>query len=445
MDKEIKLSASVISRIGVSNLKNETNYYMNGKCLRDKEISSVQSTIQVSGSTYLFAVSDQMDAETADRDSSISFTAEISKYYNEIAIKQSEFSHKLEELNESAAFVSNLLHSVLSGTADEDIMKPAFAAVFIDGGKGAVLNMGECRVCLLRRGTLRQLSSDYRKAERLLKMGIISDEQAEILSDRLGRDTAGKLPEIKRSDIFSLKSGDVFVITNRELGKYIDDERLMQIVASNRDCEASAGELVKEALNNGASGDLAAMVVRIEEAGSEFEELEVLPGQKPRENKALAYSPRNTVHKKKVVNKRKKLLKKYISAASAIIIIFGVIFGMVKMWSFITKTLPEKESEQTSGQVQRGDAGGVTTPDDNDMDFEPGEEQDYENGTEPSNPSGTQRSEAFSYQVKSGDTLYSLSMRFYNDPSKVDLIMEANGLTDHTIRVGQVLIIPPAD
>jgi hypothetical protein len=48
------------------------------------------------------------------------------------------------------------------------------------------------------------------------------------------------------------------------------------------------------------------------------------------------------------------------------------------------------------------------------------------------------------YIVKNGDTLRGLAIKFYGDPSLVDLIAQANNITDPTlVHQGTKLIIPP--
>lgn len=52
--------------------------------------------------------------------------------------------------------------------------------------------------------------------------------------------------------------------------------------------------------------------------------------------------------------------------------------------------------------------------------------------------------EGQTYTVQNGDTLTTIAEEFYNDPTKFDLIVDANNLTEDTpLRVGQELIIPP--
>ena len=52
--------------------------------------------------------------------------------------------------------------------------------------------------------------------------------------------------------------------------------------------------------------------------------------------------------------------------------------------------------------------------------------------------------EGTTYIVKEGDTLTTIAEEFYGDPTKFDLIVDANNLDESTgLRVGQELIIPP--
>lgn len=47
------------------------------------------------------------------------------------------------------------------------------------------------------------------------------------------------------------------------------------------------------------------------------------------------------------------------------------------------------------------------------------------------------------YTVQSGDTLTTIAEEFYGDPTKFDLIVDANNLSEDTpLRVGQELVIP---
>ncbi len=46
------------------------------------------------------------------------------------------------------------------------------------------------------------------------------------------------------------------------------------------------------------------------------------------------------------------------------------------------------------------------------------------------------------HTVKSNETLYRIAMNYYNDPSAVEKIKQANGMASESIQVGQTLILP---
>lgn len=63
------------------------------------------------------------------------------------------------------------------------------------------------------------------------------------------------------------------------------------------------------------------------------------------------------------------------------------------------------------------------------------EEEEEEPAEEPVQPQRT-------HTVQSSETLYRIAMNYYNDPTAVDRIKQANNLTSNEISVGQVLVLP---
>ncbi len=63
------------------------------------------------------------------------------------------------------------------------------------------------------------------------------------------------------------------------------------------------------------------------------------------------------------------------------------------------------------------------------------EEEEEQPAEEPVQPERT-------HTVQSNETLYRIAMNYYNDPTAVDRIKQANNLTSNEISVGQVLVLP---
>lgn len=53
-----------------------------------------------------------------------------------------------------------------------------------------------------------------------------------------------------------------------------------------------------------------------------------------------------------------------------------------------------------------------------------------------------EKAKARTHVVQTGDTLYSIAMKYYKDPSAVDKIVRANGIVNNNITVGSTLILP---
>ncbi|MBM7569797.1 LysM peptidoglycan-binding domain-containing protein [Aquibacillus albus] len=69
--------------------------------------------------------------------------------------------------------------------------------------------------------------------------------------------------------------------------------------------------------------------------------------------------------------------------------------------------------------------------------------QDEEvNINEEANKQQTNKNEVRTHVVKKGDTLFSIAMFYYGNKQGEKIIMEANGLTDKTVKIGQSLSIP---
>lgn len=93
------------------------------------------------------------------------------------------------------------------------------------------------------------------------------------------------------------------------------------------------------------------------------------------------------------------------------------------------------EGEETPTDGETGGNGGNGN---NDGNAEESEAPPEDEGGEEVGEDGT------TYVVQEGDTLTTIAQKFYGDPAKFDLIVDANNLDESTqLRVGQELIIPP--
>ncbi|OZS79365.1 hypothetical protein CF394_02795 [Tetzosporium hominis] len=97
----------------------------------------------------------------------------------------------------------------------------------------------------------------------------------------------------------------------------------------------------------------------------------------------------------------------------------------------------EEESEEEPADEQVEPTETQDQPEENQSEEEPvvEEEEEEQPAEEPVQPERT-------HTVQSNETLYRIAMNYYNDPTAVDRIKQANNLTSNEISVGQVLVLP---
>lgn len=109
-------------------------------------------------------------------------------------------------------------------------------------------------------------------------------------------------------------------------------------------------------------------------------------------------------------------------------------------------TTPESEEEEEQQEPEEQPA---TEPEEPEVveeepveDPEPVEQQPETQQPEEQEPEPTPEPSTRTHTVQTGETLYRIAMNYYNDPSAVDRIKQANNLGSNEISVGQQLVLP---
>lgn len=266
MGNSINIRASATSHAGLLKTENNNNFYMNGRFIYEHETDNIQVSIENNEEFYVFAVSDSMDVSDAEKEVYISIARELKKYHEKVEASEEDLSRKIEVLGEYIQGMSNLLTSISVGKPEDAASKASFTGMLIQGNEACLLNLGNCKAYILRKGSIKQLTMDWEKTDRLLKLGVITNEQARELSSRFGIPTEDKLNEIRKSDKFLIKEGDVFLLCTKGLTDIVETENIYEILYSNsnKDPETIANKLVREAFKKGAQDNITTLVIKIE-------------------------------------------------------------------------------------------------------------------------------------------------------------------------------------
>ncbi|NSW91982.1 MAG: LysM peptidoglycan-binding domain-containing protein [Firmicutes bacterium] len=453
MGNLVKIRASATSHVGLVKAVNEDNFYINGRFIYEHETDNIQVSIENNAEFYVFAVSDSMDVSDAERGIFISIAQELKKYHEKALKNDEDLIGKVQKLGECIQEMSNLLTSVSINKPEDASKKASFAGLLIQGNKAYVVNLGNSKAYVLRDGNMKQLTVDWEKTERLLKLGIITHEQAKILSSRFGIPTEDSINEIRKSDEFLIKEGDIFLLCTDGLTDMVETEAIYEILLSDKDTGVIANKLVREAFDNGAKDNITTLVVKIEEISVQAQDAQESKKTTIKNSKLTYRRIKKTSLK---ANISAKTIKKYAQAAIFCLVLIALVFATVKLFSGILKRERPVDSQGTVYNDEDSSTSSTT----NDLNRENLDDGTSEQNTDEENINGESNTDTgmhagedgvtvnlpTTYKVKKGDTLYNISRMFYNNPNKYIIIMEENNISDPTkIQVGQILIIPEID
>ena len=437
MDNLIKLSATVVSHTGMVKAESQDNFYINGRFMYEYESNNVQVSIENNEAQYIFAVCDGMVKEVPQKNTSVSVIKELRKLHEKIKNSSKDIGVKLDQLKESIEETNNLIYSISLGSGDESRRRTAFAGLIIAENKAAAVSIGNCRAFLLRGNSIKQLPSDYKKTERLLRMGIITSQQAEALAGQFGSNGEEDKTTVKKSEIFDIRYGDVFLLCSNGLTDMVEDEKIFEILSSGHDTDYISNLLIKEALKNGGEDSVTALIIKIDNADGGAVEKSI---DRKHYVKGHRRSQLNTPSKSS--NGAMNRVIRIVTVLAVCILIAGAAFGVYKLMN----NSPDDDVAGNAPIASTGEAPIYTDGESADADLEitTGEPQptgESSDSTQTETDSGAIQPE--SYTVKAGDNLYMISKKFYNDREKYVLIMKANDISDpNKIIIGQVLVIP---
>jgi protein phosphatase len=137
-------------------------------------------------------------------------------------------------------------------------------ATLIDGAKAAIGHVGDSRVYLWSGETLTVLTRDDSWAAALIAQGLSTEDLARhpmrhVLTNVVG---ARDQVEVHVREI-AVRPGDRLLLCSDGLHEPLSNDRLAAILGRERDAEAAATRLVREALERGTRDNVTALVVEI--------------------------------------------------------------------------------------------------------------------------------------------------------------------------------------
>ncbi len=153
--------------------------------------------------------------------------------------------------------------------ADEGLagMGTTVVALWVFGGKGLVVHVGDSRLYRLRGGLLRQVTRDHSLLEELQQFGILEPEKAASDPRRhvLTRALGGQAELEVDAAVIDLRVGDRYLLCTDGLKDIVSDGLIRDLLLPPRSVGLSARSLVEAALAHGGKDNVTVVVVEVGE------------------------------------------------------------------------------------------------------------------------------------------------------------------------------------
>jgi PPM family protein phosphatase len=184
-----------------------------------------------------------------------------------VGLLQSAFTGRsLDELEAAVRAANRAIWDRAGASAElEGMGTTVCAAGLTEDGSLAVVNVGDSRACVLRDGSLRQLTDDHSVTAELVRRGELSEQEAldhphrSVLTRALG---VGPDVEID-SAAHTAEEGDRLLVCTDGLFNEVPNDEIAPLMAATEDLEATADALVELALSRGGRDNISVVVADI--------------------------------------------------------------------------------------------------------------------------------------------------------------------------------------
>ncbi len=272
----MKYMAIALSEMGKIRKNNEDNLFFDGSFRSTAgSAESFRKSLSSQESVKLFALCDGMGGEAMGEQASymaVSGLKEIEAHFKKDGGRSFPklMPRYLNRVNEAICQIIRNNKGRRMGST--------FASLILKGNVAQSINVGDSRVYLFRHAKLTQLSVDHTYAQRLVEMGIISQEEAALhpeknrLTQHLGlfKEEAKIQPAL--SPEIWIQEGDYFLICTDGMTEMLSEANITEILRSPLAFMQQAENLMQRALHAGGKDNISLILIKILELDETGEE-----------------------------------------------------------------------------------------------------------------------------------------------------------------------------
>ena len=220
---------------------------------------------QLAARGALAIVADGMGGHSAGEVASRMAVELVSRlYYETKGEAGAALRHAVEEAN-------RLIHAAAAEDASKEGMGTTCTALAVRGDQAVAAHVGDSRLYMLRDGQLYQLSEDHSAVMEMVKLGIISKEEARTHEDKnVILRALGTSPEVEVSVIepFRVGVGDRYLLCSDGLYDLVLDDEIAAALAGAADVHAAGERLIQTAKERGGHDNITVGIVAIMPEGA---------------------------------------------------------------------------------------------------------------------------------------------------------------------------------
>lgn len=146
-------------------------------------------------------------------------------------------------------------------------MGSTIVAALVRGHSLAIGHVGDSRIYLVRQGAIQQLTEDHSLVMEQVRLGYITQEQAErselqnVILRALG---AGDDVQPDVEDLLALP-GDILIMASDGLTRHVHNEEILAIISEQRNLQDACSNLIEMAKERGGEDNITCLLLRIVE------------------------------------------------------------------------------------------------------------------------------------------------------------------------------------
>ena len=262
----MKAKVAICSSVGRRRNINQDNFFVNGFINKESK-SNISRSFFRSGKEQILCVFDGMGGENDGEIAALIAAQKLCSYCG----KYSDLTDKIRRHIQSYTSSANRAICEYIDASEGKNMGSTLAFVCISPKEKVafVANVGDSKVFLLRSGVLTKLTVDHNEAQRLVDLGMITEEEARThkgkskLTQHLGIHPEEMVIEPEISEEIPIQKGDVFLVCSDGLTDVMNYNEIIQVLSLKLSTKRKCKRIIQTSNGNGGVDNITAIICEI--------------------------------------------------------------------------------------------------------------------------------------------------------------------------------------